>query len=194
MLNAKLEKGDRVILMHMEDETHLPGLKGTVENVMTGPIGEKIYGVKWDDGTSLSLLSDVDIWKKIDDKNLNESRFETAKWFIENQDIAKNFDTKFLMNYLIVLRDSGIVNMFGSAPYLYMGEERIRHEHKYDENLNEEKFEELVEMANDAQSKMINGVLKVLEKEKKEADTSVINTYLQKYSTKIVNYYINVLS
>lgn len=205
MLNAKLEKGDRVILMHMEEETFQPGLKGTVEKVMTGPMGEKIYSVEWDNGSKLSLLSDVDIWKKIEEKRIDESA-DKSKWFMENIDIVKNFDTKFFTKYLIVLRDSGIVNMFGAAPFLYMGSRKIKEMHSnrgsydYDDDDYEdtsdkdEKFNELLELADESQMKMINGVIKVLEKEKKEQDVNTINRYIQKYAQKIVHYYMNVLS
>ena len=39
------------------------------------------------------------------------------------------------------LRESGIINMYGSSPYLYMGKERLAHEHKYNDT--NEAFDEL---------------------------------------------------
>ena len=45
-------------------------------------------------------------------------------------------------------------------------------------------------MADEAQSKMITGVIKVLEKEGKEVELSNINRYLKKYSEKIWDTYV----
>jgi hypothetical protein len=41
---------------------------------------------------------------------------------------------------------------------------------------------------------MINGVIKILEKEKKELSVENINRYLQRYSQKLLMHYVNVLS
>jgi chromosome condensin MukBEF MukE localization factor len=51
--------------------------------------------------------------------------------------------------------------------YLYLGSERIAHEHKYNTAKNDEVFDELVEMADEAKNKMIQGAIKVIEKEGK---------------------------
>ena len=67
MLNPKLNKGDRVLLLHMEGEMVSPGTKGVVRSITKDPFekDEVIYNVNWDDGGSLSLLSTTDAWKKI---------------------------------------------------------------------------------------------------------------------------------
>jgi hypothetical protein len=192
MINPELQKGDKVILLHMEGEMMSPGSKGTVINVSRDPFEKEgmIYNVKWDEGSTLSLLSVTDAWKKIE--SIQENSFESAKWFLDNRAIAENFNTRFLGEYLEKVRESGITNMFGASQYLYMGKERLEHEFKYKDVGNDEAFEEVLEMADKSQHEMINGVMKVLEKEKKEMDINVINRYIQRYATLVLNYWIKI--
>jgi|688.fasta_scaffold17146_10 hypothetical protein len=64
MVNPKLEKGDRVVLLNMEGETDMSfGLKGEVLSVSTH-FGSSQYSVKWDNGRKLDLLEDGDKWMK----------------------------------------------------------------------------------------------------------------------------------
>jgi hypothetical protein len=197
MINPILKKGDRVILLHMEKEMLSPGLHGTVTRAVRDPFEKDgmIYEMKWDDDSTLSLVSVTDAWTKIESEQIIESNFEQAKWFIENSDIPKNFNTHFLTKYLIKLRDSGIVNMFGAAPYLWMGKERIEHEHHYDSTIEyNEDYDDLLEMADQSQREMINGVIKVLESKGVETSVENINRYLKRYDSKITQYYMNILS
>lgn len=192
MINPELQKGDKVILLHMEGEMMSPGSKGTVINVSRDPFEKEgmIYNVKWDEGSTLSLLSVTDAWKKIE--SIQENSFESAKWFLDNRAIAENFNTRFLGEYLEKVRESGITNMFGASQYLYMGKERLEHEFKYKDVGNDEAFEEVLELADKSQHEMINGVMKILEKEKKEMDINVINRYIQRYAILVLNYWIKI--
>lgn len=192
MLNPKLNEGDRVLLLHMEGEMVSPGTKGVVKSISRDPFekDEVIYNVKWDDGGSLSLLSATDAWKKIEEP-IKES-FEQAKWFMDNKIIVECFDTRFLGEFLEKVRQSGITNMFGASPYLYMGREKIEHEFKYKNIHNEDIFEEVLDMADEAQHKMINGVIKVIEKEGKDVSIELVNRYIQRYSSLLLNYWIRL--
>jgi hypothetical protein len=192
MLNQKLIKGDRVLLLHMEGEMVSPGTKGTVSNISKDPFEKDavIYSVRWDDGGNLSLLSVTDAWKKIEEP-IKES-FEQAKWFVNNKIIIECFDTRFLGQFLEKVRQSGITNMFGASPYLYMGRERIENEFKYKNIHNEEVFEEVLDMANESQTKMIDGVMKVIEKEGEEVSVELVNRRIQRYSTLFLNYWMRL--
>lgn len=197
MINPELKKGDRVVLLHMDKEMIVPGLTGTVTRAVRDPFEKDgmIYEMKWDDGSTLALVSVADAWTKIESEKITESSIEQSKWFMDNMDIPKNFNTKFLTKYLIKLRDSGITNMFGAAPYLWIGKDRIEHEHHYDQTTEDnEEYLELLEMADEAQHEMIKGVIKVLESKNIEPDVQNINNYLKRYATKIVNYYMQILS
>ena len=65
MLKEKLSIGDRVMLYYMKGETISPGTEGTVRNIVRDPFNPdgEIIEVDWDNGSSLSLLSDDDVWK-----------------------------------------------------------------------------------------------------------------------------------
>jgi hypothetical protein len=192
-INPELQIGDKVILLYMQDETMIPGLRGVVDSVAEF-FGEKIYGVKWENGKSLSLLSDVDKWKLEKKKKIDESSFD--KFVMNNLNIFRFFDRGFFIDYLKDIRDSGMVNMFGASPYLYMGRERIAHEFYYKEfdEESQEAFDRVLEKADEAQSIMVQGVIKILEKEKKDYDVNTINNYLRNYSQKILEFYIHLLS
>ena len=160
MINPELKEGDRVVCLQMEDEFSSvpPGTAGTVERV-SKVFGVVQYNVRWDNGSSLALLSDVDAWdseenvtKKRQRRKLTEQD-DTTKFFMDNTELFKNFKMKFLKEY-----------------------------------------DEVLEKADEAQSIMINGVIKILEKEGKEAELDKINSYLRKYSTKIVMGYMYLLS
>ena len=191
--NPKLSPGDKIILLHMEDETMSPGLKGVVISV-SNVFGEDIYDVEWENGRKLNLLSDVDKWKK---SKIRVDEGGIDKFIMNNLNFIKAFDRKFFIEYLKNLRDSGVINMFGASPYLYVGKERIEHEFKYKEFINEESeeaFQKVLENADMAQSKMIQGVMKILEKEGKEITLDSINSGLKKYSILVLQYYIHLLS
>ena len=69
-LNPKLKVGDRVVCYHMDGETGVPpGTEGTVTKVQKDPFepneDDLIISVDWDNGSTLSLLSTTDAWKKI---------------------------------------------------------------------------------------------------------------------------------
>ena len=190
MINPELKKGDRIILLHMSAESSVPdGTFGTVTSV-DRPFGDVQYGVAWDNGSKLALLSDTDMWDK-------EERFKVKKRITEDRDdfimnnieLFKYFNIKFLKKYLLMIKASGITNMFGASPYLYMGRERIQHEFKYKDIHNEEAFEEVLDHSNQAQAEMINGVINYLNDKGIEEDMSSINKYLQRFATKIVQIY-----
>jgi hypothetical protein len=194
MLNPKLKQGDRVVILQMNDDYGIPsGTAGTVSRVLE-IFGEDQYYVDWDNGSKLAIISSVDAWTKEEDflkrrkKNIKESNLDKM---VQHKEIFKNFDVKFLVDYMKKLRESSIINMFGSSPYLYMGKDRIYHQNYNNPSAEDnETYDELLEMADEAQSKMISGVIKVLEKEGKEVDLSNINRYLKKYSEKIWDTYV----
>lgn len=191
-LNPKLQVGDKIVLLHMKDETMSPGTKGIVKSV-TNVFGEDIYDIEWENGRKLNLLQNEDAWR-LDKKKISEG--EIDKFLIKNLDV-KFFKPTFLIDYLKDIRESGIVNMFGASPYLYMGRERIEHEFKYKEFVDEdseEAYERVLEKADEAQSIMITGCMKVLEKEKREITVESINSCLDRYSKKLLMFFIHVLS
>lgn len=63
MLNPKVEVGDRIVCIQMEGDTsNVPvGTAGTVAGFSKDPWGNQIE-VIWDNGSTLALLEDSDVW------------------------------------------------------------------------------------------------------------------------------------
>jgi len=188
-MNPKLKKGDRVSLLYMSGEISMsPGECGTVTSV-DNVFGDTQYGVNWDNGSRLALLTDTDAWK-YEKKQIKESELAKMSFAHKNEDMFRFFKIGFFRKYLLAIRKSGIVNMFEAPPYLWMGKERIEHEFKYKRIPNEEGFEEVLDMANQAQAEMINGVIKYLEENEIDENMDNINRYLRRFAPKIVESYI----
>jgi hypothetical protein len=199
MINPELNPGDRVVVLHMEDEfSAVPiGTAGTVKS-HSKVFGDDQYNVNWDNGSSLALISSVDIWdteesmiaKRTIKKKVVEGEYEKNLNLLKNIDVFKNFNMKFLQKYLLAVRESSIVNMFDAADYLWLGRERIEHEFKYKDIHNEDAFEKVLEMADQAKSEMIIGVMNVLENEGKEDSLENVNRNIKRYAFKVLQNYM----
>lgn len=174
--NAPLETGDRVVCLKMQDDYGVPGgIPGIVKGV-SNVFGENQYNVKWKNGSSLALIEGVDQWLKVVDEeeekeeDIQETRVLTKKQFLEETRKIENipqeyvkysrmYDMREIKKFLDLLRKSGVTNMYQAAPYLYLGRERIAHEHHYDDmgEEREETFQELIDMAEDVRNVMIRG-------------------------------------
>ena len=203
-INPRLEEGDRIVLIMMPGETSVSyGDRGTVTKVNHARSFIQ-YFVNWDNASTLALIEDIgdksnvgDRWMREEDfdnlmkskkrKNLGESEEEKMKKFMANVEVFRTFDREFLFKFLEKLRESGIVNMYAAAPYLYMGGGRIYGENHYNENKDEEAFDELVEMADEAKDKMIQGAVKILEKEGKEISVEKVSRVIKKYAGMVLD-------
>jgi len=193
-LNPKLVKGDRIMCLHMDGETGVPmGTTGTVRSVTKDPFepDSEIINVNWDNGSTLGLLSVTDRWVKVAQEPLEEQAGTSEyEYFSKNPEIFENFDWRFLREFLNKLRDASPVNMLQSQPFLYSGREWI--DRYYGENQEDnEDFQEVLEMANEAKDKMIQGVLKYMESEGIEIDLDKVNRLIKKFASKILNLYIS---
>lgn len=202
LINPRLNVDDRIVLIAMPGEDAVTyGDRGTVIRVNNASSFIQ-YFINWDNGSTLALIEDlgdklntVDRWMYEDDfdkiikrKKITESdRQEEQKKIIDNRMVFTKFDHKFLFSFLEKLRESGIINMFGAAPYLYMGGDRIYSENHYNENKDEEAFDELVEMADEAKDKMIQGAVKVLQKEGKEIEINAVSRVIKRYASKVLD-------
>jgi hypothetical protein len=194
MINPEVKKGDRIICYHMESELSVPpGTKGTVLRVSRDPFesnDEKIVEVKWDNGSRLSLLSSQDIWK-LDKKNIKEAVQTPPEYdyFKQNPEIFVNYDWRFLRNYLYLVRNAGPVNMFESSPFLFSGKEWIERYYGEDNEDNED-FQKMLEKADDAKNKMIQGTLKYMESKGKDIEIEEVNRILRRMAQKMVQLYV----
>jgi hypothetical protein len=86
----KVDTGDKIVLLSMDDESMMPGLKGVVTRVVN-VLGDDIIHVEWENGRTLNLISSLDAWILDEPKEIKEAY--DSSWLSKNLDIA-NFDTK----------------------------------------------------------------------------------------------------
>jgi hypothetical protein len=193
-LNPKLKVGDRIMCFHMDGETSVPpGTLGTVKDISRDPFeseDESLISVKWDNGSTLALVTSTDAWKKVVDKIQEQTGSPEYDFFSKNPEIFENFDWRFFREFLNKLRDSSVINMFQSGPFLYSGREWIDRYYGEDQEDNED-FQEVLEMADEAKDKMIQGVLKYMESEGIEIDLDKVNRLISKFASKILQLYIS---
>ena len=193
-LNPKLVKGDRIMCLHMDGETGVPmGTTGTVRSVTKDPFepDSEIINVNWDNGSTLGLLSVTDRWVKVAQETLKEQAGTSEyEYFNKNPEVFENFDWRFLRKFLNKLRDASPVNMLQSQPFLYSGREWIDRYYGEDQEDNED-FQEVLEMADEAKDKMIQGVLKYMKSENIEIDIDKVNRLIKKFDVKILKLYIS---
>jgi hypothetical protein len=194
-LNPILKEGDRVICYHMDGETGVPpGTEGTVRRIGIDPFepsgDELIIEVNWDNGSTLALVSVTDAWKKPKEKIRESTGSVTYDYFSKNPEIFEHFEWRFLREFLYKLRESGVVNMFQSSPFLYSGKQWIDRYHGENQEDNEP-FQEVLEMADESKDKMIQGLLKYMESKNMDMeDMGKVNHLIEKFASKIVNLYI----
>lgn len=204
--NPKLEEGDRVVCIIMGDiYSPIPvGTAGMVRRVVE-VFGDVIYEIQWDNGSQLNLIEGEDTWVKEEDfkgrlkKNESVVKVTTKKDFLiesdknffeQNKELFKYFNHGLLHRYLNALRESGITNMLGAAPYLYMGKDRIEHQHYYedfgDNDSRSEAYDKVLEMADDVRNEMISGSVKLLESKGQEIDLNRVQRLIQQYASKML--------
>lgn len=194
-LNPKLKEGDRVICYYMDGETSVPpGTEGTVKRIGRDPFepggDELIIEVNWDNGSTLALVSVTDAWKKVFKEIQEQTLSPEYNFFSANPELFEYFDWRFLREFLYKLRESGVVNMFQSSPFLYSGKQWIDRYHGENQEDNEP-FQEVLEMADESKDKMIQGLLKYMESKNIDMDDmGKVNRLIEKFASIIVNLYI----
>jgi hypothetical protein len=194
-LNPELVKGDRVMCLHMDGETGVPmGVEGVVTKVGRDPFEEdgKIIEVKWDNGSSLALISVTDSWVKVADSQIKESKVGDSRidYFSENPEIFDHFDWRFFREFLNKVRESRVVNMHSSSPFLFSGKEWIDMNYGTNQEDNEE-YEEMLNMANKSKDKMVQGILSYMDSKNMEPELDSVNRYVRRFAEKLVKLYIS---
>jgi len=197
-LNPKLEPGDRIVLLHMEGESKPSiGDKGVVYSITRDPMEDDnlIIAVKWDDGSTLSILSKYDFYKVIETA-VNESDSKPEGKYtvlVNNLDIVKAYDMRWFKEYLELVRKSGITNMFGASPFLYSGKQHI--DRYYGEGReDDENFQNLLNDADEARNKMISGTMKFLEQKGKDStDIDAISRNISINANKLLSIWMSAL-
>jgi len=196
-MNPPLEIDDRIVLVHMDDPfTHIPvGTKGTVLDIEYDPWSDKpVYQVKWDNGSSLRLVSDEDYWIK--DDGLVKEQSEFFKDSYDILPIVKSDKDKSIIKFLKALRESGIINMYQSPDFIWGGSKYLKRYIEIErlrgdlQDLDEEVIENLSDLSDRSQSNMINAAMLYLKSRgDDEFDLNNVNRAARYLSKKAFKYY-----
>jgi hypothetical protein len=200
-LNPKLEPGDRIVLLHMDDPYSAVrmGTKGTVLKIVKVPFDMGYqYNVKWDDGSVLDLLPEADSWVLATDvkskKNLTTEEFGSElKTLSKHKDIIKNMDYRPVLDYLKLVQKSGLVNMLQARVFL-MSDSKNLHKLIYKFDGEPEDYPELFENIDEVRDILINETIRIMQEQNMEFDDSTINRVFQKVCSAVMEMYISLYS
>jgi hypothetical protein len=200
-LNPKLEPGDRIVLLHMDDPYSAirMGTKGTILKIVTLPFGMGYqYNVKWDNGSTLDLLPETDSWVLATDvkskKNLTTEEFsQELKTLSKHKDIIKNMDYKPVLDYLKLVQKSGLVNMLQARAFL-MTDSNNLHKLIYKFDGEPDDYPELFENIDEVRQILINETIRIIQEKNMEFDDSTINRVFQKVCSTVMEMYISLYS
>jgi hypothetical protein len=197
----KLKEKDRVVLTGMHGESGIKsGHAGSVRKVVV-IFGVPQYEVDWDDENfnkkNFQILSDVDDYMREEDyyelfpnrrKKIDESI--DPDFARKNKNLVQDFEMAKMHKFYNALRISSIVNMFGVAPYFWMGKDRIAHQHFYEEMDDDraEAFEEVLDTADEIKDILIRGSLKTLEREGKQVTLDNVKKVAERKARQIVSF------
>ena len=200
-LNPKLEPGDRIVLLHMDDPYSAVrmGTKGTVVKIVKVPFDMGYqYSVKWDDGSTLDLLPDTDSWVLATDvkskKNLTTEEFgNELKTLSKHKDIIKNMDYRPVLDYLKLVQKSGLVNMIQAMPFL-MTDSHNLHKLIYKFDGEPDDYPELFENVDDVRQILVAETIRIMEEKNMEFNDTTINIVFQKVCRAVMEMYISLYS
>ena len=212
--NPKLKEGDRIILIYMPGEDIDTGTKGKVKSIGQAPsFGDEpsyMYNVEWyeDDDkvvSTLSLLPEVDSWildPEFEQNDLNESKnrvITDLDELISRHEWSRLFkksDLKYVLNYLEVIRQLGVVNMFQSGQFLGQTKEYLTayfNLYRMQDDLDEEKeemIEKILEMSENVRNIMISAAVTDLERNNKEITGRSATNRVNRLSTEVVKHFM----
>jgi len=200
-LNPKLEPGDRIVLLHMDDPYSAVrmGTKGTVLKIVKVPFDMGYqYNVKWDDGSVLDLLPEADSWVLATDvkskKNLTTEEFgNELKTLSKHKDIIKNMDYRPVLDYLKMVQKSGLVNMLQAMPFL-MTDSRDLHKLIYKFDGEPDDYPELFENVDDVRQILVSETIRIMEENNMEFNDITINRVFQKVCRAVMEMYVSLYS
>ena len=200
-LNPKLEPGDRIVLLHMDDPYSAVrmGTKGTVLKIVRVPFDMGYqYNVKWDDGSVLDLLPEADSWVLATDvkskKNLTTEEFgNELKTLSKHKDIIKNMDYRPVLDYLRLVQKSGLVNMLQAMPFL-MTDSHDLHKLIYKFDGEPDDYPELFENVDNVKQILVSETIRIMEENNMEFNDTTINRVFQKVCKAVMEMYVSLYS
>lgn len=209
--NPKLKKGDRIVLIYMPGEDIDTGTKGKVIKIGQQPSSNSefdyLYKMEWydDEGKvidSLSLLPQSDTWildPEFSQKNLQEARFTDLDDLIRHHEwstLFKKADLQYVLDFLMAIRDLGVVNMLQSGQFLGQTKEYLtkyfdlyRMQRELDEN-DEELIEKIIDMGEKVRNIMISASITDLERKNQEITPQSATNRVNRLIKEILQWYI----
>ena len=212
--NPQLKEDDRIVLIYMPGEDIDTGTKGRVKSIGQAPSfggsPSYMYNVEWLDDddkviSTLSLLPKVDSWildPEFTQNDLNEaknrvitdldeliSRHEWSRLF-------KKSDLRYILDYLEVIRQLGVVNMFQSGQFLGQTKDYLtkyfdlyRMQRELDNN-DEEKIEKILEMSENVRNIIISAAITDLEQKNVEITGRSATNRVNKLTSEVVKHFM----
>lgn len=169
-----------------------------------------MYNVEWldDDGkviSTLSLLPEADSWildPEFTQNDLNEAKnrvITDLDELIRRHEWSRLFkksDLKYILDYLEVIRQLGVVNMFQSGQFLGQTKDYLtkyfdlyRMQRELDDN-DEEKIEKILEMSENVRNIMISAAITDLEQKNVEITGRSATNRVNKLTTELVKHFM----
>jgi hypothetical protein len=144
----------------------------------------------------LDLIPGEDSWildkdKKLPVKEGIES--DIAGKLMKYKDVVKNIDYHTVMDFLELVRKSGLVNMFQAQAFLEIDKPNL-HKLIYRVGGEPEEHPELFDKIDDVRNVIINEVIRILQEEGSEMTDSEINRTYRKITSKLMNFYFTMYS
>lgn len=209
--NPKLKEGDRIVLIYMPGEDVDTGTKGKVRKISQQPSFrtefDYMYDVEWYDDdenviSTLSLLPQSDTWildPEFNPKNIHEARFTELDDLIKHHEwsqLFKKSDLKYVIDYLKVIRDLGVVNMMEAGQFLGQTKEYLtkyfdlhRMQRELDDE-DEELIEKIIDMSDKVRNIMISASITDLERKNQEITGRSATNRLNRLAGEILRWYI----
>jgi hypothetical protein len=209
--NPRLNVGDRIVLIYMPGEDIDTGTKGMVKNIGDQPSSgsefDYMYNMEWYDDdenitSTLSLLPQSDTWMldpEFSSKNIHEARFTELDDLIKHHEWSKLFkkaDLKYVIDYLKVIRDLGVVNMMEAGQFLGQTKEYLtkyfdlhRMQRELDDE-HEELIEKIIDMSDKVRNIMISASITDLERKNQEITGRSATNRLNRLAGELLRWYI----
>jgi len=209
--NPKLKEGDRIVLIYMPGEDVDTGTKGKVKGIGQQPsFGSEfdyMYNMEWYDDdekviSTLSLLPQSDTWildPEFSQKNLQEARFTDLDDLIRHHEWSKLFkktDLQYVLDFLMAIRDLGVVNMLQSGQFLGQTKEYLtkyfdlyQMQRDLDDN-DKELIKKIIDMGEKVRNIMISASITDLEQKNKEITPQSVTNRVNRLTKEILQWYI----
>jgi len=209
--NPKLKEGDRIVLIYMPGEDVDTGTKGKVRKITPQPsFGSEfdyMYDVEWYDEddkviSTLSLIPQSDTWMldpEFSQKNLQEARFTELDDLIKHHEWSKLFkksDLEYIIDYLKVIREFGVVNMMEAGQFLGQTKEYLtkyfdlhRMQRELDDD-KEELIEKIIDMSDKVRNIMISASITDLERKNQEITGRSATNRINRLAGELLRWYI----